>query len=519
MDSFDLESLPIIEDDVNQPFSLDDLPILGEEQVPGSSLGEEDVRSGMRSARAGIEKSKGGFELAADIAVPAIGGAVGAATLGPVGIVPGAMAAKALQEGGEKLIGASKDRPLIANPIKQESVVGNVVLEGVSTIIGLKAQVKLAEYTKKIGGAAIDASYPKLKKFLQRTVDKIKPQSKLAFIEEQSQKISEALGIPSKAIKRVFERSPKKVLKDSFQVNQEMSKASIDRVSESFERVMSKLSDEFENKVSSQFKASDTPVDIDDIFSKYVEDLSSIFDKDRKTGALVATAAVDDDIVKTFNRLGTDFSRLRDNPSPEFLHKFKQRINQVLNRKAIKDNPNGQRILFNLKSNITTKLEAAIPGYKNLMNEYRSVFALEEEIGKRLEKKNVESAIKSYFSKDKVQFSSAIDDLMSKDASVKAAWNYALDQRAAKYFVGYTSKNEKSIGFKLPGTGVGARLHAFGETPRGMGKKMLKKQKRGTLTRTKKGLSAEGAARSLLGAGPRELFDSDRRSRQSAVLR
>ena len=192
---------------------------------------------------------------------------VGAVAAGPVGIVPGVMAAKALQEGGEKLIGASKDRPLIANPLKQESVVGNVVLEGVSTIVGGKTQVKLAEYAKKIGGVAIDSSYPKLKKFLQRTVDKIKPQSKLAFIEEQSQKISEALGIPSKAIKRVFERSPKKVLKDSFQVNQEMSKASIDRVSESFERVMSKLSDEFENKVSSQFKASDAPVDIDDIYT------------------------------------------------------------------------------------------------------------------------------------------------------------------------------------------------------------------------------------------------------------
>lgn len=514
--AFDFDSLPLIDDDttevapsqnipaqkvvaqsppVTTGFDFDALPIQDEEpKVPDE-----------------VETPTFDEQRLIDITEPILtigGGIAGGIAGGPAGAIGGAAGGQALQEGLEKLLG--KDKELFPNTvksfIKDDTVVGNIVKEGMLAYLGEKAvqgAVKVGakalkpiskalnpkEFIKtnnlinsEIGKKGIKA-YHRLGNYLQGVIDEVPKDAKKEIIDKMA-----VSGDKSKSeyTRYVLNRGPKEVLKESNLESFAVKKKTIDAASKSFDDAFDIIDKEFDTLVTPILKKSDEIIDVTDVIRSYSDDLSEIAQVKQvgKKTRLIGRAGVEDDAVKQLEKFADDISRLSANPTPLQLHKFKQGINKVLKSKSLKENPNAAKVLTNLHKNVRSKIEDVVPGYKKITNDYRDVFELQEEIGSKLKDDRIESMVKSYFNPDKTILRSQIDRLSQTSPVVAKNIGNLLDERAAKEFISVVSKGHKHIG--IPFTRVGASVAK--PTERQLGKKLIKKANRGFKTRLQTGL-------------------------------
>lgn len=461
-------------------------------------------------------------EKISDVVLPVGGGILGSFIPGignTFGFVAGTIVGKALDEAGELIfdkVTGKKTKKIVPESLKdvvfEDTAIGNVLTEGVLAFGGAKVLKTLkpafSSLLKTLSkGPITGPALNQFKTVLKSVVDKMPVKSKEDFIKHTALKF-ENFGLRPEVTKRVLSRNPSKVLKPEFLKEQSINQKTINNVSKTFDDALELQNNKFDDLVRPILNKNTKPIDIDDTLREYSDNISKLFNVSNK-GKLIAKAPVDDEIAKTFNGFADDIVRLRNNPTPKALHKFKQNINLILDKRVIKDSSAAKGPLFNFKTSIVNKLETKIDGYKNISNEFRFIFELEEELGKKLEKSRVESLLNEYFQKNKTNFRTNIDTLKSINSSIANTFDKALDERAAKDFVSTITSGQRQ--FKVPLTRGLLGFRLGGKKKLDIAKQFLSKEKTGNLgpelqrqlsNLTGLGLVKTGAGITQRGLGP-----------------
>jgi hypothetical protein len=342
--------------------------------------------------------------------------------------------------------------------------------------------------------------------------------SKEQFIKDFSLR-SERSGIRPKVTEFVLREGPTKVLRQEFLRDQSLSINTIKKVDGILDDAFTKLGNQFDKQINPVLKDAKVKVKIDDVSDEFLDGLTDIFDfKKTKKGKIIlsAKALSDKSSARDVGFVIDDLLKISINPTPKDVHKLKQGINKLVKKKAIMDVPEVKNKLFQLNKGLRERLDESVPRYKEITNNFRNVFELEESLGKELGEKRVESALGQYFDKNKEFFRSQIDDLMEKIPESKKVIKDALKERAAKEYVKDIPTQGKGIGIPL-GAGIHTGIHIPGTTPLKQAARLRAAERRGTLIPRSERVLGAGKAQ-LLGAGLQQAPTRKEESR-SAILR
>ena len=317
-------------------------------------------------------------------------------------------------------------------------------------------------------------------------------------------KIAVQTNIPELAVKRTIDRGPRTVLNPK---NWNIKKPTIqpktiERVSNISEQSFDAASKAYNSQVSPILNKFKGLVNADDILRQYSDDMLPLFEvkqilnkKGQRVGEkLIATAASDRETARIMTMFTKEVERtFEKGVTPKDLHKFKQFINKVMKNSAIKNNPNVQKPLLSMHRGIRNTLDDAVPGYKPITDEFRDIFKLQDEFGRRFESQRVEQLLRDYFNPDKQAFREGIDSLVGKSKTAQRVFEDALDERAALYFRDVISKSGKTVAAPIPGTPLRVGLQFQTRAPEKLARGLLRKERMGFApagARVQKGISS-----------------------------
>ena len=469
----------------------------------------------------GKEPSYRGKDIA-DIAFPVLGGVIGGVVSAGSGTVVGAAAGKGLQGAFEKLL-FEREKKLfpktIENFIQDDTILGNMVKEGIFTAVGgpiMKVGGKVLKPLSKAGKSALKPfekalspskfaqtkggpnTWQKTVNWLQGVVDEVPEESRDAVISNIARS-GEEKGVLYYATERVLERGPKNILTPKNLKKPGMNPDVVIRASNAVDDALIGVREEFSEKIAPLLDDTTKKIDLTDVIKKYSDDLSKLATIKRigKKGKvkLIGEAGLDDAATAQLEKFSSSIDRFSKNPTLEHAHKLKQKINQVLKVKGIKENDNAKNILHNVHKGIRGKLDDAVPGYKNITDEYRAIFDLEDSLSRLTNEDKVELIATKYFSNASSVLRSKIDELASKSKEASKVINALLDQRAAKHFRSTTQRGGKNIG--IPFTKGFAGVQVGAKSPSGFGKSLIGAESRGFRTAAQRGL--RGGADVIMG--------------------
>ncbi len=362
-------------------------------------------------------------EKAMDVAFPIGGGIIGG-FLGPEGLIIGAGAGK-----------------IIAESIKQYGNPEPTILQNVSSVLGegIKESIGTALFTKAglTAGKKIAQSFPKngVATFISKFLGYIPEPAKRDTIALTSQKVAKDLGVQRTVTERAI-AYPERVLTDEFLditkkspltrqtigKMENISKQAFETTKKQYDKVVTPLLDKYTNNVP-----------IVDTYNNFLSNSTDIV-KFNKAGKIIPSARIDKEAARTLNEFNADFKALMKDATPKNLHKFKQYINSILERKVARDNPSLQKILQDTHKDIRNKIEGVVSGYKQITDDYAFLFEAESELGSYLKSRNVENLVKKYLTDNAEGFRIDVDSFLSKDKTAQKIFNDALDEAAGFEF-------------------------------------------------------------------------------------
>ena len=512
--------IPLTNDEIEQ-FRLD--PAGPSPQLSASvDTGDQPIDTGLDVIpEKGKEPSYRG-EAIADIVFPVLGGIAGGVVSAGAGIAVGAAAGKGLQGAFEKVL-FEREKKLFPKTIENfwqdDSILGNMVKEGIFTAVGgpiMKVGGKVLKPLSKVGKSALKPfekalspskfaqtkggpnTWQKTVNWLQGVVDEVPEDSKEAVIRNMARSGQEK-GVPFYATKRVLDRGPKNILTPENLAEPRMTVDAIEKASNAVDDAFTVVREEFEKKVAPILDDATKKIDLTKSIGEYSDDLSeiAIIKRVGKKGKVKLTGrtGIDDAAAKQFEKFESDIRKFSNDNTLKHAHDLKKSINKLLKAPGIKDNDNAKPILYKFHKGIRDKIDKDIPQYKNITDEYRVIFDLEDSLKPLNNAGRVEQITNSYFSDFKSVLSSKIDKLASKSDKASKALNNLLDQRAAKYFISTTKGGGKTIG--VPFTKGLAGVQVGAKSPSGFGKSLIGAESRGFRTAAQRGL--RGGADVIMG--------------------
>jgi hypothetical protein len=484
-------------------------------------MGDQPIDTGLDvTPEQGKEPSYRGKDIA-DIAFPVLGGVVGGVVSAGSGTVVGAAAGKGLQGAFEKLL-FEREKKLfpktIENFIQDDTILGNMVKEGIFTAVGgpiMKVGGKVLKPLSKAGKSALKPfekalspskfaqtkggpnAWQKTVNWLQGVVDEVPEESRDAVISNIARS-GEEKGVLYHATERVLERGPKNIL-----TPENLKKPGIDEdvvidASHAFDNAFKALRKQFK-EIEKKWAKEPGKVDLDDVIKDYRDELSKVTEEvvnKRGNKKLVPKgASLDDSAVRQLDLFQSNIDDFLDDPTVKHAHQFKQKINDALNTKGIRENHKAKSMLYEIHGGARDKIDDAIPGYKKLTDEYRDLYGLQGSLKNMTIPERVEQVATSYFGNFKSVLRSKIDELASKNDDTSKVINALLDQRAAKYFRSATQRGGKNIG--IPFTKGLAGVQVGAKSPSGFGKSLIGAESRGFRTAAQRGL--RGGADVIMG--------------------
>ena len=464
-------------------------------------------------------------EAIADIAFPVLGGIAGGVVSAGAGTVGGAAAGKGLQGAFEKLL-FEREKKLfpktIENFIQDDTILGNMVKEGIFTAVGgpiMKVGGKVLKPLSKAGKSALKPfekalspskfaltkggpnTWQKTVNWLQGVMDEVPKESRDAVISNIARS-GEEKGVLYHATERVLERGPKNIL-----TPKNLKKPGIDEdvvidASHAFDNAFKALRKQFK-EIEKKWAKEPGKVDLDDVIKDYRDKLSEVTEvvvNKRGNKKLVPKgASLDDSAVRQLDLFQSNIDDFLDDPTVKHAHQFKQKINDALNTKGIRENHKAKSMLYEIHGGARDKIDDAIPGYKKLTDEYRDLHDLEGSLKNMTIPERVEQVATSYFGNFKSVLRSKIDELASKNDDTSDVIKALLDQRAAKFFRSTTQRGGKNIG--IPFTKGFAGVQVGAKSPSGFGKSLIGAESRGFRTAAQQGLRGglRGGANVIMG--------------------
>jgi hypothetical protein len=471
-----------------------DLPILDDEEgVDNRDLPILDDEPATPGGPGAVARQIGG--TVADIARESIGPSIGAALgapLGPVGIGAGAAAGRAVQEVIES---PEKTKTDIAIESAMEPVymlVGGAVGKGIGKVAG----PALRPIGKAIKGAGrkIKSAFLKLnKQFPDLTPDELKIKAVRDF--RRTTGLSEALG------ERVIDRHPtvlsRKNLTSAAPDVELMKKASrvwdetMDHVGKQFDREVKPLLETAEKmpQVNAKYHAFKERIIAEGLFGR-TSNTKTAADK------FVPGLMSDPTAAAAMNAVDKKMAIFRASPTALRAHELKKVLNDALSQSAFKDQSGSLnaagKALVGFKQEVLEELSTAVPGYRNQMNNFRSLFEFENAYGTKLKPENVHNLFSDLLNDQNSVLRESINDFMVKFPPSKRILNDAWDNVAGTSLIaGQIKVKPTSVGAHISGTPIGIRL-TKDIVPEREAQKLATKALRGFETRPQAALKAVG---------------------------
>jgi hypothetical protein len=445
--------LPILDGEDN----FADLPIIDEEVAPTGPVGP-----------AAMARKVGGAAL--DIAKESIGPGIGAAIgapLGPLGAGAGAAAGRAIQESIENIM-VEEEEKKSAQDIAIEAalepaflVVGGAIGKGLSKVAGkIPGKAKLGKAVKGLGSKLKSGLLKLNKQFPDLSPTDLETKAVRQF--SRTTGLSEALG--ERLIKRSDSILSKKNLVSAAPDAELMNKAS--RV---WNEAMERTSQKFNKAVVPALKEAGKMPQINKRYAIFKDKIvkEGIFDltSNTKTSAdkFLPGLVSDQRAAAAMNALDKKMAIFRANPTAMKAHELKKALNDILSNSAFKDQSGtlnaAGRSIVGFKTEVLDELSTAIPGYRNAVNEFRSLFEFENAYGRKLNADNINNLFSDLLKDKNSVLRGVFDEFTEKFPPSKQILNSAWDNVAGSSIVaGQVKIKPTGIGVRFPGMPLGERL-------------------------------------------------------------
>lgn len=446
---------------------------------------------------------KTGLQKTVEFGVPMIGAIVGGVFGGPAGGAGGAAMGQLTLDLAKKAIPGGEDPTLL-------KVAANAGLAGTLdyvfgkgfSVIGKTPAVRALvsstdDFIKNGGQGRLSKVITNTGTFLSNSLGQVPKEQQESYISRTAQKLAHTTGIPENVIKRGYTRGFKNILnpKNFDTKTGSLRPQTIDTMVNVSEEAFKEVEGKFNALVEPILQGNKRPLNITSVINNFknnMDELTSV-EKIKVRGPLVdasgraimteqekrtLSSAVDKAAFSDLTSILTELKKISKDATPMQLHKFKRLVNQTVKKGLFKENPEAQRMLYSLHTDIRDRIGDVIPAYKDVTDEFRFLFKLEETLGRKFTTEGVEKLTKDYFSLEKEGLRVNLNKFISKSDKARGSFNKALDERNALFFRHNFSDKSKRVDIPIiPGkVGILIPLSSKAPAPAAVGRKLMKKE-------------------------------------------